>query len=136
MTAIVSRPLSTSTDALLRFALRLDATITGIAGLACAAFADQLSGLTGLSPTTEYILGVAFVIYGVVVYSLAALPKLRSVGIGVSTANAVCTVATLIIVLADAAPLTPLGVADTLAIGAYTAFFAYLQFLGVRRLKV
>ena len=136
MTAIVTRPLSSSTDALLRFALRLDATITGFAGLACAALADQLSSLTGLSATTEYVLGAAFVIYGLVVYSLAALPNLRSVGISVSTANAVCTVATLIIVLADAAPLTTLGVADTLAIGTYTAFFAYLQYLGVRRLKV
>ena len=34
MTAITTRPLSASTDALLRFALRADATLTGMAGLA------------------------------------------------------------------------------------------------------
>jgi hypothetical protein len=135
MTAITTRPLSSSTDALLRFALRLDATITGIAGLAGAALADPLSRLTGLSPTTEYLLGAAFVVYGLVVYSLAALPSLRAVGIAVSTANALCTVATLVIVVADAAPLTTIGIAATLATGIYTAFFAYAQYLGVRRLR-
>jgi hypothetical protein len=135
MTATLSRPLSSSTDALLRFALRLDATLTGMAGLAGAALADPLSRLTGLSATTEYLLGAAFVIYGLVVYALAALPTLRGVGIGVSIANAVCTVATFIVVVADAAPLTQLGIAATLATGVYTAFFAYLQYLGVRRLR-
>ena len=135
MTAIVTQPLSSSTDALLRFALRLDATLTGFAGLAGAALADPLSSLTGLSATTEYLLGAAFVAYGLVVYSLAALTDLRRVGIGVSAANVLCTVATLMIVLADAAPLTAAGVAATLAIGLYTAFFGYLQYLGVRRLR-
>jgi hypothetical protein len=136
MTAIMTRPLSSSTDALLRFALRLDATITGAAGLAVAAFADTLSSVTGLSATTEYLLGAAFVAYGLVVYSLAAVTDLRRVGIGVSIANVLCTIATLMIVVADAAPLTEAGMAATLATGVYTAFFAYLQYLGVRRLTL
>lgn len=135
MTDVLSRPLSSSTDALLRFALRADATLTGLFGLAVATFANPISSLTGLSPTSEYIMGAAFVIYGLVVYSLAALPSLRAVGMLVSMANVVCTVATLVIVLTDAAPLTEAGIAATLATGAYTAFFAYLQYLGVRRLR-
>ncbi|HEX9176082.1 hypothetical protein [Mycobacterium sp.] len=135
MTAITTRPLSASTDALLRFALRADATLTGMAGLAVAALANPLSTIGGMSPTTEYLIGAAFVTYGVVVYYLAALPSLRRVGIGVSLANVVCTLATLAIVLTDAAPLTEAGVAVTLATGVYTAFFAYVQYLGVRRLK-
>ncbi|MBV8928776.1 MAG: hypothetical protein JO152_06610 [Mycobacteriaceae bacterium] len=135
MTAITTRPLSSATDALLRFALRVDATITGLTGLAGAALADPLSTLTGLSPTTEYVLGAAFVAYGLVVYSLAAVPNLRAVGIGVSIANLICTVATVAIVLSGAATLTELGVVATLATGMYTAFFAYLQYLGVRRLR-
>jgi hypothetical protein len=135
MTAITSRPLLSSTDALLRFALRADATLTGLAGLLVAALADPLSSLTGLSPTSDYLIGAAFVIYGLVVYGLAALPTLRAVGIGVSIANVVGTVATLVIVLADAPPLTGAGVAATLATGVYTAFFACLQYLGVRRLR-
>src|ERR1700758_3200567 len=134
MTAISTRPLSASTDALLRFALRADATLTGMAGLAVAAFANPLSTLSGVSPTTEYLIGAAFVAYGVAVYCLAALPSLRNVGIAISLANVACTVATLVIVLTDAAPLTQPGIAVTLATGVYTAFFGYLQYLGVRRL--
>ena len=88
MTALTTRPLSASTDALLRFALRADATLTGMAGLGVAAFANPLSRISGLSPTTEYLIGAAFVMYGVAVYYLAALPSLRSVGIGISLANA------------------------------------------------
>jgi hypothetical protein len=135
MTTVTTRPISSSTDALLRFALRADATITGFAGLLGAAFANPLSSLTGLSPSTEYFIGAAFVAYGVAVFYLAALPSLRAVGIAISTANVLCTAATLLIVLADAAPLTEAGIVVTLATGVYTAFFAYLQYLGVRRLK-
>jgi hypothetical protein len=135
MTALSTRPLSTSTDALLRFALRADATLTGLASLAVTAFANPLSTISGLSPTTEYLIGAAFVFYGVAVYYLAALPSLRTVGIAISLANAVGTIATLAIVMTDAAPLTETGIAVTLATGVYTAFFAYLQYLGVRRLR-
>lgn len=135
MTAVTIRPLSASTDALLRFALRADATITGLAGLAVAAFANPLSRVSGLSPTTEYLIGAAFVMYGVAVYYLAAWPSLRGIGIGVSLANLVCTLGTLAIVMTDAAPLTETGVAVALATGIYTAFFGYLQYLGVRRLR-
>ena len=39
------------------------------------------------------------------------------------------------IVMTAAAPLTEAGIAATLATGVYTAFFAYLQYLGVRRLQ-
>jgi len=135
MTALTTRPISTSTDALLRFALRADATITGAIGVVGAAFANPLSQLSGLSPTTEYLLGAAFVFYGIAVYYLAALPSLRNVGIGVSVANVVCTLLTLAIVMTDVAPLTAAGVAMTMVMGTYTAFFAYLQYLGVRRLR-
>lgn len=135
MTAIANRALSESTDSLLRFALRADATLTGLSGLAVAAFANPVSDLTGLSPATEYALGAAFVAYGLVVFSLASLPSLRSVGVGVIIANLVCTVAVVAVVVSDVAPLTQAGVVATLATGVYTAFFAYLQYLGVRRLR-
>jgi hypothetical protein len=135
MTALTTRPLSTSTDALLRFALRADATLTGLAGLVVAAFANPLATISGLSPTTEYLIGAAFAVYGVAVYYLAALPSLRTVGIAIGSANAVCTVAMLALVMTDAAPLTETGIAVALATGVYTAFFAYLQYLGVRRLR-
>lgn len=129
-----TRLLYASNDSLLRFAMRLDATLTGLCGLAVAAFADQVSSLTGLSPTVEYASGAAFVVYGVVVFTLAALPDLRRAGYAVIAANVVCTVAAVVVVVGGFAPLTGTGVAGTLATGAYTAAFAVLQYLGVRRL--
>ncbi len=126
-----TRPLYDSTDSLLRFAMRADATLTGLGGLAAAFVADPLSSLTGLTSLQEYALGAAFVLYGLVVFSLAALPNLRRAGFGVVVANVVCTLAA--VVAAGAVPMTAAGV-GMLATGGYTAGFAALQYLGVRRL--
>ncbi len=132
--AIRSRTLTDSADSLLRFAMRLDATVTGAFGLAVAAFAGPLSSLTGLNSTVEYILGAAFVLYGVVVYLLAGVPNVRTAGLAVIIANIVCTLAAVLVVVESIAPLTGVGVAVTLATGLYTAVFAVLQYVGVRRL--
>ena len=136
MTAVSGLPtrplLYDSTDSLLRFAMRADATLTGLFGLAAAFVADPLSSLTGLTSGQEYSMSAFFVLYGLVVFTLAALPNLRRAGIGVVVANIVYTVAA--IVAAEAVPMTAIGVAATLASGVYTAFFAWLQYLGVRRL--
>jgi hypothetical protein len=134
MTATATRPLSDSTDALLRFAMRADATLTGFFGLVVAAAADPLSALTGLTPTQEYTLGACCALYGLAAFSLAALPNLRRAGIGVIVANVVCTVAAVAVVDTGVLPLTGTGEATILASGGYTALFALLQYLGVRRL--
>ncbi|MGA7135110.1 MAG: hypothetical protein WBZ15_22710 [Mycobacterium sp.] len=134
VTGIAARPFADSTDSLLRFAMRLDATLTGLAGLFIAAAADPISSVTGLSSIAEYGLGAFFVFYGAVVFILAAVPDLRRAGIGVIIANIVCTVAAVVVVAADALPLTGTGIAATLASGVYTAVIGYLQYLGVRRL--
>jgi hypothetical protein len=135
MTAITTRPLSDSTDSLLRFALRADATLTGFAGLVIAASAGPLSSFTGLTAGQEYALGAAFVLYGLVVFALAALPTLRGVGIGVALANVVCTLAAIVVVAAGSPSMTEAGVIITVATAVYTGFFAWLQYLGVRRLS-
>ncbi|MBW0018808.1 MAG: hypothetical protein JO236_14855 [Mycobacterium sp.] len=136
MTAIsgpTTRVLYDSTDSLLRFAMRADATITGLMGLAVAVAADPISRITGLTSGQEYSMGAFFVLYGLVVFSLAGLPNLRRAGIGVVAANIVYTAAA--VVAAELVPMTGAGVAATLASGVYTAFFAGLQYLGVRRLE-
>lgn len=126
-------PLYDSTDSLLRFAVRADATLTGLFGLVLAFLADPLSSLTGLTSFQNYAMGAVFVFYGLVAFSLGAMPELRGVGIGVLVANVVFTLAS--IVAAEALPLTVTGVALALAGGAYTAGFAGLQYLGLRRLE-
>jgi hypothetical protein len=132
VSGLTTRPLYDSTDSLLRFAMRADATLTGLMGLVAAFFADPLSSVTGLSSGQEYSMGAFFVLYGLAVFSLAALPNPRRVGIGVVVANIVYTLAA--VVAAEAVPMTTTGVAATLASGVYTAVFAGLQYLGVRRI--
>lgn len=132
VSSIQTRPLYDSTDSLLRFAVRADATLTGLCGLAIAFFADPISSLTGLTSFQEYTVGMVFVIAGLLVFSLGALPELRRLGISVVVVNLAFTLAS--IVAAETLPLTATGVALTLGTGASTAAFAGLQYLGLRRL--
>jgi len=137
MTAISglpSRPFADSTDSLLRFAMRLDATLTGFIGLFIALMADSLSALTGLSSVAEFSGGALLVLGGLAVYGLAAVPDLRRVGVGLIVGNVVLTVAVFVVVALGALPLTEAGVVATLATGGYFALMGYLQYLGVRRL--
>lgn len=133
VSGLATPPLYDSTDSLLRFAVRADATLTGLFGLALAFLADPLASLTGLTSFQNYVMGAFFVFYGLVVFSLGAMPDLRGVGIGVLAANIVFTLAA--IVAAEALPVTVAGAALTLAGGASAAGFAGLQYLGLRRLE-
>jgi hypothetical protein len=134
MTAISTR-LNTSTDSLLRFAMRADAILTGLAGIAAVPLAGWLSELSGTTLAFEYSMSAFFIAYGIVVFGLAALPSVRIPGIAVIIANLAYTVAAVVLVLADWMPLTTTGVVLTLATGVYTAVFAELQFQGLRRMK-
>jgi hypothetical protein len=136
MTAIsglTTRPLYDSTDSLLRFAMRADATVTGVFGLAIAFVAEPLSSLTGLTSGQEYALGAFFVLYGLAVFTLAAMPSLRRAGVGVAAGNIGYSVAAVLV--PEVVPMTATGVATTLASGLYAATFAGLQYLGVRRIE-
>jgi hypothetical protein len=114
--------------------MRLDATLTGLIGLATAAFAGPISGMTGLTAEQEFVAGAAFVLYGVVVYLLAGVRNVRKFGIGIVVVNVVCTVAAIEVVASGVLPLTQVGTISMLGTGVYTAVFAVLQYLGVRRL--
>jgi hypothetical protein len=137
MTAVsplATRPFDDSTDSLLRFAMRLDATLGGVIGLFIALLADSLSSLTGLSSVAEFSGGALLVLGSLAVYALAAAPDLRRVGIGLIVGNVLLTVATFVVVAAGALPLTETGLVATLATGGYFALMGCLQYLGVRRL--
>jgi len=136
MTAMITgnHPFSDSEDSLLRFAMRVDATLTGVLGLAIAAMADPLGRLTGLTSAQGYVVGAAFVLCGLVVYALAASPDLRRVGTGLVVFNLAGTVGFVAVAEAGLLPLTTFGSLAALASGLYTATFAVLQYLGVRRL--
>lgn len=134
MTAIVTRPLSDSTDSLLRFALRADATLCAAVGLFVAMAADPLARFAGLSATSEWLGGASLVGYGAVLYVLAAVPGVRRVGVGVLAGNVGFAIAVAVVLVAGWLPLTTAGVVLTASFAALTLALAYLQYLGVRRL--
>ena len=138
MTAISTAKIAEPTAALLRFALRADAIASGLMGVAGIPLARWLAHVSGTSIAFEYTLSVLFIAFGVGVFALAARPSVKSVkrtGIVVASGNALYTVASVVLVLADVFPLTTLGVVLTLAGGVYTLVMAELQYQGWRRAK-
>lgn len=135
MTVTSTPHLKESTDSLLRFALRLDAVLTGVAGIVGIPLAEWMAEKSGTSAAFEYSLSAFFIAYGLVVLALAQLPELRKPGIAVIAANLLYTVGAVVFVVSDWMPLTTIGVVGTLATGVYTLVFAELQYQGLRRLK-
>ncbi len=133
MTAISSRPVRE--DSLLRFALRADATLCAGLGLLIVMTADPLSRLSGLSPTSEWIAGAALVGYGATLYMLAGLPDVRRVGSGVLGGNVAFAILVTVVLVAGLLPLTELGAVATIGFTAVTLAFAFVQYLGLRRLS-
>ncbi|BBX86457.1 hypothetical protein [Mycolicibacterium aubagnense] len=129
-----TRPLSDSSDSLIRFALRLDGTLCALTGLLMAFTADPLSRLSGLSATSEWIIGAVLVAWGFALYVLAAVPRIRRVGTGVLIGNLVATVAVLGVLASGVLPLTAAGNVLVLSVMAVGLGCAWLQYLGVRRL--
>jgi len=136
MTAITTRPVrgTRSDDSLLRFALRADATLCAGLGLLIAMAADPLSRLSGLSSTSEWISGAVLVVYGATLYLLAGISDVRRVGAGVLAGNIAFAILVTVVLIGGWLPLTELGVVSVIAFTAVTMGFAYVQYLGVRRL--
>jgi hypothetical protein len=122
-------------DGLLRLAMRADAVISALVGLAGIPMAGWLADLSGTTKAFEYGMGAFLIAYGVVVFGLATLPSVRRAGMAVIIANVAYTVAAIVLVLADVLPLTSTGVVLNLAAGVYTLVFAELQYQGWRRAK-
>ena len=122
-------------DGLLRLAMRADAAISALVGLAGIPVAGWLADLSGTTKAFEYSMAAFLIAYGVVVFGLATLPSVRRAGMAVIIANVAYTVAAIVLVLADVFPLTSTGVVLNLAAGVYTLVFAELQYQGWRRAK-
>ncbi|KUI19109.1 hypothetical protein AU192_04690 [Mycobacterium lehmannii] len=134
MTALSER-LNESTDALLRFAMRADAILTGLAGIAALPLAGWLADTSGTTVAFEYGMAAFFITYGAAVLGLAALQSLKAAGMAVIVANVLYAVAAVVLVISNVFPLTTIGVVLTLATGVYTLAFAELQYQGWRRIN-
>lgn len=126
---------ATTRDRLLRLAMRADAAISALVGLAGIPLAGRLAAISGTTAAYEDAMAAFLVGYGLVVFRLAGRPTVIRTGMGVIVANLLYTVAAIGLVLADVFPLTTAGVALTLGSGAYTLLFAELQYQGWRRAR-
>ncbi|GLE51246.1 hypothetical protein [Mycobacterium montefiorense] len=122
-------------DGFLRLAMRADAIISGLVGLAGIPLAGYLANVSGTTKAFEYGMAAFLISYGVLVFGLAALPSVRRAGMAVVLGNLLYTVAAVVLVLADVFPLTATGVVLTLGSGIYTLLFAELQYQGWRRAR-
>ena len=122
-----------TSDALLRFAIRLDGVVVALLGVAMVAFAADLSTMTGLPTAVEYGVGAFSIAYGPVAFFLAARDEVRTSGLVLAVINGLTTVGMVLLVATGVAGLTATGEALALAIGLYTAAIGGLQYLGVRR---
>ncbi|CQD18227.1 hypothetical protein BN1232_04155 [Mycobacterium lentiflavum] len=122
-------------DGFLRLAMRADAAISGLVGLAGVPLAGYLAQASGTTSAFEYGMAGFLISYGVLVLWLASLPSVRRVGLAVVLGNLLYTVAAVVLVLADVFPLTATGVILTLGSGIYTLLFAELQYQGWRRAR-
>jgi len=135
MTAISTPKLAQSSDSFLRFALRTDATCSGLMGIAGIPLAGWLADVSGTPIAFEYTVSALFIAFAVGVFALAARPSVKRPGIVIAAGNLVYTVATVVFVLADVFPLTATGIMLTLGSGVYTLVMAELQYQGWRRTK-
>jgi hypothetical protein len=122
-------------DAFLRFAMRLDAVVSGVMGIAGLALAPKIAELSGTTPVFEYSMSAFFVAYGIAVFAASRMASVRIPGIVVTVGNAGFTVAAIAVVLAGVWPLTTTGIVLTLGSGVFTLVMADLQYLGLRRLR-
>jgi len=135
MTATTTPKLRAGTDSFLRFALRADATCSGLMGIAAIPLAGWLAEISGTSKAFEYSMGAFFIAFAIGVFVVAARPSVKQAGIVIAAGNVFYTVASIVFVLAGVFPLTTTGVVLTLATGVYTLIMAELQYQGVRRIK-
>lgn len=126
---------STRTDSLLRLAMRADAVLTGLVGIAGVPLAGWLAEVSGTSVAFETAMAAFFIAYGVMVFALSMLRSVKTPGMVVIIGNVAFTLGSVALVLWGPFALTTLGVVLTLAGGVYTLVFAELQYQGWRRIQ-
>ena len=117
---------------LLRLALRADAVVSGLNGVAYLLLAGPLSDLLGLSAGVLRGVGVFLLVYAAAVGLVGERPVAPAVR-AVITGNLVWTAGSLAVVAADVGSPTTIGAVWLVLQAVVVAAFAVLQLAGLRR---
>jgi hypothetical protein len=134
-TANHTRPATAHRRKLLDRAVRLDALVSGAAGVVLAAGAPVLDGTLGAPVSVLVPLGLFLVAYAAFLVVVARAGSPPAAVKLVIAGNAVWVVASLVTVAADWLTLTTAGNVLALAQAAAVALIAELQVLGLRRAR-
>ncbi|MGV9777382.1 hypothetical protein [Streptosporangium sp. NPDC003464] len=109
MTAVAARPV-TDPHRLVRLALRLDAVVTTVNGLAYLALAAPINDLLGLPVSLQYGIGAFLTVYGVAVW-LISMPAAvnRAAVLAAVTLNALWSVVSVAELALGGLEVTALG---------------------------
>lgn len=120
----------------LRLALRLDAAVTGVNGLAYLALAGPIDDLLGLDTGPGRVLGAFLLVYAAAVWaiSMPARPRRHAVT-AVVEANLLWTVLSVVTVAAGWFSLTTAGGVWAVLQAIVVAGFAALQYTAQRRAR-
>jgi hypothetical protein len=130
--ALPAAPAAFAASPLLRFALRLDAVITAVNGVAYLAAAGPLADLLGIPAGALRGLGAFMLVYAATVAVVAAAPRAGLVR-AIVAGNLVWVDASIVLLVIDAWTPTTAGSVWIALQAAAVGLFAALQFAGLRR---
>ncbi|MEU8803598.1 hypothetical protein [Spirillospora sp. NPDC048819] len=132
--SITSDGLFADARRLLRLALRLDAVVTGVNGLAYLALAGPLEELLGLDAGPGRVIGVFLLVYAAAVWavSMPARPHRHAVS-AVVEANLLWTVLSIVTVVLGWFSLNTVGTVWAVLQAIVVAGFAAVQYTALRR---
>lgn len=121
----------------LRFALRLDATVSGTMGLLLTAGSSQISALLSLPGALVFGAGLVCLPFAATLAWLGAQDKVPAGAVWmVIGGNAVWVAASIILLVTGWVTPNAMGSIFVIAQAAMVGIFAELQFMGLRRAKI
>jgi hypothetical protein len=132
-TTAATNAARTHPDSLLRLALRLDAVVTGLNGVAYVVAAPLLDDLLGLSSALLRVAGAFLIAFAVAVWLIARPARVSPPAVEALVGANVLWAVGSIVVVTTSGSLTTVGAVWLLLQAAVVAAFAAAQAVGLRR---
>ncbi|MEU8686626.1 hypothetical protein [Streptomyces sp. NPDC048611] len=127
-----------ASDDLLRFALKLDGTVSGLVAALSLLAATPLESLLGLPAWLHWAQGGFLALYAAALwYAGTHQAVIRTIGVSAVSLNAVWAVGCVAIIAAGTSwfPITPLGYGYVAFLGVAVVVFGALQYAGLKRAR-